>query len=499
MQINILSFIKDKKNILMGILLSVCVLIFFIPFAINGLWFDDMWNAQVYYSINLYDEDLYEHSWRQVSHWFYTESRPMMGFIISNILYYYINDLTMIRLSHCLLVILNLLVFGKLMHTLKLPLNFILIFVLVFTSLLQIGSGGLNPVAAFSWFTQYLFFLLILPLYFFIRFLHTNKLVFLLASLVFWILSMTIYELNVIFIPIILTMLILNKKFIRSFMPTALILIFLSAYLLFIFWARSSHGSTYSGIAFSLNLITILKIYISQTISAFPVISYIFETRKALPLDEVINFLINNSYILLIGLLSYFSLSYFKDNLPNKINYPKELIAINLGLLFLPAILSSISFRYQNEISVGAPHITIYYQFFGLAFFLTLFFSKVKSKIFSNFIIIIFSFFLCLEFIINYKMTLKRDETTKIPYEKFLLQSKNGLFNDVNDGDILITRGTPIFMTESLVFQGSGKKVYFIDDGHFWFPNYKPGVNPSYFELEFDNRTYSLKKIKKIK
>ena len=89
-------------------------------------------------------------------------------------------------------------------------------------------------------------------------------------------------------------------------------------------------------------------------------------------------------------------------------------------------------------------------------------------------------------------MTLKRDETTKIPYEKFLLQSKNGLFNDVNDGDILITRGTPIFMTESLVFQGSGKKVYFIDDGHFWFPNYKPGVNPSYFELEFDNRTYSV-------
>ena len=500
MRINIATFIKDQKNILMGTLLSVCVLIFFIPFATNGFWFDDVWNSQIFYTVNLYGEPLYDLSWKMTSHWFRQEGRPMLGFFIGNTLYYYINDLLMVRLSHCLLVILNLFAFGKLMYMLKLPLNFILIFGLVFTSLLQIGSGGLNPVAAFSWLTQYLFFLLMLPLYFFIRFLDTDKLVFLYASLVFWILSMTIYELNVIFIPIILTMLILNKKFIRSFMPVALILIFLSAYLLFIFWARPSHDSIYTGIKFSFDFIKVLQAFFNQTLSTFPLISYIFNTQKDLPLNEVLNFLINNSYILLMAIFSYFSLSFFKDNLSNKINYPKEIIVINLGLLFFPAIISSLSLRYQNEIGLGEPHLTIYYQFFGLAFFLTLFFSKVKSKLFAKFIIIIFSLLFSFEFAVNYNMTLKRDEITKIPYEKFLLQSKNGLFDDVVDGDILVTRGTPAFVTESFVFQGSGKKVFFIKGGdRFWFPDYKPGINPSYFELGFDDGAYSLKKIKKIK
>ena len=60
-------------------------------------------------------------------------------------------------------------------------------------------------------------------------------------------------------------------------------------------------------------------------------------------------------------------------------------------------------------------------------------------------------------------------------------------------------RSAPAFITESFVFQGTGKKVYFIDGSRFWFPDYKPGINPSYFELGFDDGTYNLRKIKKIK
>ena len=93
MRINKISFIEDKKNILMRVLLSVCVLIFFIPFAINGFWFDDVWNAQIFYTVNLYGESLYDFSWRLTSHWFRQEGRPMLGFYIGNTLYYYINDL----------------------------------------------------------------------------------------------------------------------------------------------------------------------------------------------------------------------------------------------------------------------------------------------------------------------------------------------------------------------------------------------------------------------
>jgi hypothetical protein len=487
-----------KNNILMWALLSMCVLIFFIPFAINGLWFDDQYNAQIFYTLNLYGESLYDFSWKQASHWFRHEARPMLGFFIGNTLFYYINDLPMIRLSQCFLVILNVFAFGKLMHMLKLPINFILIFGLVFTSLLQIGAGGLNPVAAFSWFFQYLFFLLVFPLIFFIKFLDTDKLVYLFATLVFWILSMAIYEINIILIPIILMMLIYNKKWSKSFFPIALILIFLSAYLLFIYLARLSHESIYSGITFNLNIIKILQVFFNQTLSTLPIISYIFNTSKALPLNEILSFVINNSYILLISVFSYFSLSHFKENLSNKINCRRELIIINLGLLFLPVIISALSLRYQNEIGIGAPHITIYYQFFGVAFFLTLIFSKVKSKLFSKFIIIIFSLFLSFEFAINYKMTLQRDEIGKVPWEKFLLQSKNGLFNKVNDGDIIKKRLAPAFITEAFIFQGSGKKVYLTDGDRFWFPDYKPGINPSYFELGFDDGTYNLKKIKKI-
>tara|TARA_B100001059_G_C17823729_1_gene580002 strand:- start:7 stop:1488 length:1482 start_codon:yes stop_codon:yes gene_type:complete len=492
-------FMDDKKNTLMWGVLSICVLVFFIPFAINGLWYDDQWNAQIFYTVNLYGESLYEFTSRLAYHWFRQEGRPMFGFFLGNTLSYYINDLTMIRLSHCLFVILNLFAFGKLMHMLKLPINFILIFGLVFTSLLQIGSAGLNPVAAFSWFYQNLFFLFLIPLFIFIRFLDSEKLVYLFVALVIWILSMTVYELNVIFIPIIMTMLIFNKKRSKYFFPMTLILIFFLVYLIFIYWARSSHESVYSGITFSFNIIKMLQAFFYQTLSTLPIISYIFSTSKALPPSEVLSFLINNSYIFLIGVFSYVSLSYFKDNLSNKIIYRSELIIINLGLLLLPVIMSSLSLRYQNEIGLGAPHLTIYYQFFGLAFFLTLFFSKLKSKFFSKLIIILFSLLLTFEFAVNYKMTLQRDLGAKVPWEKFLLQSKNGLFNEVNDGDVLKIRSAPAFITESFVFQGTGKKVYFIDGSRFWFPDYKPGINPSYFELGFDDGTYNLRKIKKIK
>lgn len=497
MQIKKASFIKDKKNILMHTLLIVCILIFFIPFATNGFWYDDQWNSQIFYVVNLYGEGLYEFTWRLVSHWYRQEARPVFSFFVGNTLAYYINDLTMIRLSHCLFVILNLFAFGKLMHMLKLPINFILIFCLVITSLFQIGSGGLNPISAFSWFFQTLLFLFLIPLFFFIRFLDTDKLFYLFASLIFWILSMSFYEVNVIFIPIILMMLIFDKKRSKPFFPIILILIFLSAYLLFMFWSRFDHVAVYSGITFGFNIIKILQTYVNQTLSTLPIISYIFGTSKALPPNEVLSFLINNSYIFLISALSYISLSYFKDNLSYKINYRRELIVINLGLLFLPAIISSLSARYQNEIGLGAPHLTIYYQYFGLAFFLTLFFSMIKSKLLYKFIIIIFSLLLSFEFAVNYKMTIKRDLTMKVPYETFLLQSKSGLFDDVNDGDIFKIRGTPGFVTEPLVFQASGKRVYFIDDPHFWFPDYKPGINPSYFELGFDGSTYTLNKIKK--
>ena len=130
-------------------------------------------------------------------------------------------------------------------------------------------------------------------------------------------------------------------------------------------------------------------------------------------------------------------------------------------MLVLPALIASISLRFQNQINWGWPALTIYYQIFGIAYFFVLTFdyiSKYKLLLLIN--IIIISIYMSFNYSVNYSTAAIMDLSYKAPRDGFIRFVKSSL-SDLNDGDaVLFSSSVPIFITTNFIYSQTKKYIY---------------------------------------
>jgi hypothetical protein len=131
--------------------------------------------------------------------------------------------------------------------------------------------------------------------------------------------------------------------------------------------------------------------------------------------------------------------------------------------------------RYQNEVAWGAGTLPVYYQNFGLAFFIAWALSYIPSQGKIRFIVpFLISLYLAFNLTINFSMVKSYDMNLREPRDAFAIQAQSGLFNNVQDGDIIQVKNVAHYINANLIFEWTGKRVYVPTDDHSWYPE-KPG------------------------
>jgi hypothetical protein len=478
---------KDITTPILLLLSLVSIFLLLLPYMSNGFWVDDALNSQVFFGLKRVNGDLFAFSNAVANHWLSYEGRPMFGFYIGYPLFYFFHELLQLRVAQCLMVGLNVLLYGYLMKMLGASIKILMPWAIMVVGLFQININGMDPVGAFAFHYQTLLIELGLTLIFFIKWTLNGNKNYLFASLILWLFFMFFYEINIIFIPIAFLIMIKNGSDYKKF-PGFLLLLTALLYFLFILYFRThSNGGSYSGTNFGV-FGKFLSTYLEQLLSTAPLTTYIFKLRNLIGLSTIIHQA--STSIAAIGLffVSFAALSISLLQKDANLNIKPSAYIICLGMLLLPPLLPAMSLRYQNEISLGLPTLPVYYQYFGLSFLLICFLARYpKSTLFRFITVLAFSLYLSLNFVINESIKNQLDSHWRISRDRFALQLKGGFLDDVVDGDIVTFRNTPNFINENLIFQYTSKRIYNPGGDHFWFPE-KSSVNPRSYEISMSEK-----------
>lgn len=292
------------------------------------------------------------------------------------------------------------------------------------------------------------------------------------------------YEINIIFIPISLGIVLLKggKDKIQA---VFLLCAFAAIYFAITFYVRNHAINLYSGVEFSLSGKALLA-YLKQISGTFPFSAYLGILHKKIHFSELFLKVIISWQGWLTFLFSFILFYRATSNMENftKNSIEDEVYLICIGLLFFPGVLPALSGRYQNEVHWGAATLPVYYQIFGLSFLITtLFFLFSHKKSFRIVFIILFSLYLAFNYILNINMVKIVDPQFRYYRDAFVVAVKSGLFNQVKNGDIINIKGIPPDINANLIYQYSGKNVYVPRDIHDWYPE-SPGTSPNKFDLE---------------
>jgi len=461
----------------------IVVALLLIPYASNGFWFDDALNSQVYFFLQRVHGALGEFSYHVVKHWLQQEGRPMMGFFYGYSGFYFFNDLSMLRLAHCASVVINIALYGYMLWLLGAPRRFLVVWAILLVGLFQIHGHGSapDPVAGFAFHYQALGIQLSIVLILFVKWVLEKKPKYLYLSLIFWLLFMLCYEVNLIFIPIAFAIMFINGDQYKKF-PGFLLVSAACLYLALNFYLRNHANGGYAGSAFGLPLNMGLA-YLKQLSATFPFASYLAITHNSLPFGSLIRDAIGSTLAWSVFICSLMVFVTFTSMKSSVRALRGEAFMISLGMFLLPAIFPAISLRYQNEVGWGVGTLPVYYQDFGLAFFAAWAISFIPRGGLLRFIIPIFiSVYLALNVSINSSMVKIIDMAWREPRDAFAIQAQSGLFSQVKDGDVVHVRNVAHYINANLIFEWSGKRVYVPTDDHFWYPE-APGKFAKTFEL----------------
>lgn len=459
----------------------IVVTLLLIPYASNGFWFDDVSNSQIYFALQRLHVGLGEFSYRVVKAWISGSGRLMLGFFYGYPLFYFFHDLIALRLAHCISILINIALYGYMLALLGATIPFLVVWAIFLVGLFQINGIGLDPIAGFAFHYQALGIQLTIVLILFVKWLQNNNSKYLFLSLMFWLLFMTVYEVNFIFIPIAFALIYINGDQHKK-LPGVLLVVFTSLYLALYIYIKSLAAGSYSGSDFGLPSKMALA-YLKQLTASLPGISYWAITQNNVPFVSLIRSTIGSILAWATFISSFLVLVAFTSIRSTKRVLRSDAFIISLGLLLLPAIFPAISLRYQNEVAWGAGTLPVYYQNFGLAFFIALAMSYIPSQGKIRFIVpALISLYLAFNLTINSSMVESIDKGMREPRDAFAIQAQSGLFNNVQDGDIIQVKNVAHYINANLIFEWTGKRVYVPTDDHSWYPE-KPGNHASTFRL----------------
>ncbi len=458
-KVRILRFLDNYQvNLYVWPALIVLIALLLLPFTTNGIWFDDALNSQIFYYLKKEEIGLFDFSF-SIFHLWLDSGRLMFGYFIGYPLFYLFHEPIALRLAHIFCTLLNLALWGILLKSYGMSRRQIYLWILFVVALFQVQPAG-DPVGGFAFHYQILGLLLGISLFWLSKYFLTTRRIYLYSSLGAWFFSMLLYEVNIIFIPMaICLMYVAHKNGFKHYLFGDIgflfsgLFIYIAIYFLIKYMAITP---AYDGASLNISSSS-LNAYIKQIFNTLPLTFWIFSDFNTNSFLMILKnyFSVINILVIVLSVYILHAMSR-RENL--KFNY--SLGVIFTCMLFLPALIPSISLRYQNQINWGWPALTIYYQIFGLAYLFVLIFEYLSKYKYFNINIIIISFYISFNFSVNYSTAAIMDISYKIPRDSFI-DFINANISDFNDGDaILFSPEVPTYITTTLIFSQTNKYLY---------------------------------------
>jgi hypothetical protein len=364
---------KDKlKNFLFWGLIAVYVATALLPLLRSGYYSDDMVNSLLRPQIELDGESFLKHFLITNSYWITTNGRFFpASLFLTELVYYYATNLLAYKIIILILVIADVVLFGHFVRMMTDNKYLSYLLMLVIPSFFQFRLYH-DPILAFGGLLQIILLLLLLSLIFLQYFLNKNKYAFLVASLVFYNISLYSYEVCLAVLPAYLYLIFENRrKFKRSLIDASPFLIsFLIALTLNLLgtlvWKNDS-GTGYVGTKANLDIALLAKTFFLQSGAALP-LSYYFGNPSKI-FDHSLLGLLLHLRLLHVFIAMIFTAAYvnFSKKMQLDIRW-KNLVIIGLVFFLFPAFLIALSAKYQAELArygFGMGYLPVYIEYYG--------------------------------------------------------------------------------------------------------------------------------------
>jgi hypothetical protein len=275
-------------------------------------------------------------------------------------------------------------------------------------------------------------------------------------------LSLTWYEINIVYIPIALfTIASFRRRDWRVGVAVTTIpfLLYLGATV----WLKNSSPHEYAGASVGTAAL-LLPTYCKQLLATFPGTFYGLIGDVSLPVDQLLTYALGNIVAVLASALWMlcFLLTLGMVGVPVPSRQRRVVVFMGLVLLLMPPMFIAISSKYQQELTWGSAHIPVYYQYFGLAILATMSLEKLlspKAQIAVVAVASVLAVWVGLNWSVNNKQSEKLDIAFREPRDSFVLALKNGILDPVRDGDIVKIENQPLFINGNLIYQVTRKNV----------------------------------------
>ncbi|MDN7181212.1 hypothetical protein M0D69_25095 [Caballeronia sp. SEWSISQ10-4 2] len=466
------------------------------PYVQSGFWYDDVVSSQVWGMVHRYGLSIWAFTWKMFAT--SPDSGRLLGAYLEMYpLFYFVHNPVFIKLIDVSLVLINVACFGWLLRELKASRGFILTFAIVFVGSLQLRDF-FEAIGAFSTLYPSLGIYMIVSLVLLAKWKNTFQTKWLYASVAVVAVSLFIYELNVIYFPVALLLVLSQRKAIRNTIASlSIVVVPAMSYIALELWIKSHASGQYEGTTFggmSLVLLTLSK----QLIAGLPGSFYAFRGYWQVPYPVLLNTFENSHSLWLLGGIVFVLLvvSTRRETIACRIDWFAYFCAA--ALIILPAVTISMSAKYQKEIIWGAGYLPVYYQFFGVAFFLTAAIRAISTyspNAGRVVMVMIIALYIPLNVIVNHHMRDVLDAgfwNDRVSLQQAL---RDGLLNPVQDGDIVDTKGLPPWIGGDLIYQTVQKKVVVPGEIPFPFLHLDPSASPNHFSLEKSGSGWVLNRV----
>ena len=348
-------------------LMSALTTVALLPLLSSGYYSDDLINSTLNGQIGLESSSLLKNLIGVNQHWIHANGRffPVASIMVLPVAYIFSTLLTH-KIFILMMIIVNVLLFSRFVETLTKNFFTGCLAVLTLPILFQFRLFH-DPILSFSGMMQSFMTLTLLSLILFQEYLKRDRLYLIAASLFFYNLSLYFYEISIPLVLLFLILVIGNNSHVqlrpqlRKVLPyiasTACALLIMGIARLM----RDPATTGYDGITLNFEAISIFKTLLVQISAAMPLSYYLFDP------SNLFNG-IGIGWPTLQDALSIagFAAAYWYISRRIIGGAVIKLLLLGITLLFFPALLTSLSLKYQKELRLGLGYLPVYVEYFGV-------------------------------------------------------------------------------------------------------------------------------------
>lgn len=446
-----------KSSFILG--LGVLVAIVLLPYTKNGFWADDALNSQTWGMVNRFNTSVGEFSYRVCRAWLVDYGRILLPWPAIYGFFYVFRDELAARLADMALFISHVSITIYLLRRVGISWRTVVIFLLALLSLLQIRDYG-DPLAAYAGFSQVVGILLMLSLVLLHKWYVSKDPVWLAASSMLSAISMTCYEVNAVYLPIAMVVVLTCRH--RSRARDAFIVATpFIAFMVLSIYVKHIALTPYDGSTFG-HMKDVPITFFKQLLATAPGSFYAFIGHLTFPFADVLNAAISSW--LAWGVLILWSGSALVVVRFERSNQPGLRVAIFAAamLLLVPPALISASVKYQSLLTWGTGHVPVYYQCFGLAFIIAAVIDRLTDATRwqrAIFVVPVLGACVALNWELNMLHSTSLDVAFREPRDSLVTALNKGLFENIREGDVVQIDGQPMFINGNLIYQTIQKNV----------------------------------------